>query len=500
MRHPRRGLLPAVALCTLCLAQAGCLSALSRRAAPDARAQAVGPAIRPGTMLDWTVTGPGQPQGGTTGHSVVGVDGKMEMGPFGSVPVQGLTLARAQPAVERQLRHYLRDPKVELRLAQPRPQPAPAPAAAVAQAPPADIARWSSDDDENLAAARGGLPPRAAAVRLVSTQQGPFVDGPALVIGGTSEDKGVLKSPGNGKDGSTKKATEELGPPRPLPGHPAGPVVPGPDAVGPGCAGPDCGGPGGPFPGPGGPVPRECARVTLPPYVVGPPDILLIETVLGTGLVTQKVEGQHLVRPDGTVGLGIYGSIYVAGRTLDQIRWQVSEAIYARLDPKAKTARDPKERLTLKKVYDNVSVDVLAYNSKVYYVITDGGGLGDQVTRLPITGNETVLDAIGLNPTRLGLYGLGPISDKHHIWVARPNCHGHEEILPVDWIGITQRGDPATNYQVQPGDRVYVKADHFRTLNNNLDKFVTPIERILGVTLLGSQTVNSIRAGSTSVP
>ena len=39
-------------------------------------------------------------------------------------------------------------------------------------------------------------------------------------------------------------------------------------------------------------------------------------------------------------------------------------------------------------------MDVLAYNSKVYYVITDGGGAGEQVYRIPSNGNETVLDAI----------------------------------------------------------------------------------------------------------
>ena len=41
-----------------------------------------------------------------------------------------------------------------------------------------------------------------------------------------------------------------------------------------------------------------------------------------------------------------------------------------------------------------VAVDVFAYNSKTYYVITQGAGQGDDVTEFPITGNETVLDAI----------------------------------------------------------------------------------------------------------
>jgi hypothetical protein len=176
----------------------------------------------------------------------------------------------------------------------------------------------------------------------------------------------------------------------------------------------------------------------------------------------------------------------------------VARAIYARLDPKAKSDPDPKTRITEQKVYDNTSVDVLAYNSKVYYVITDLAGNGDQVTRLPITGNETVLDAISLNAVRPGVNGLSPVSSKHHIWVARPDCHGHEQILPVNWPGISQHAETATNYQILPGDRVFVKADTLRSTYTTVDKVLAPIERIFGVTLLGSETVNSIRSGGLS--
>jgi polysaccharide export outer membrane protein len=233
-------------------------------------------------------------------------------------------------------------------------------------------------------------------------------------------------------------------------------------------------------------VPRERSLVSLPPYRIGPPDILQIDSI--EGLVTHPVQGPHLVRPDGTVSVGAYGSVYVAGRTLEEARSSIAQVIHARLDPKKKTYED---------VYKGLSVDVLAYNSKVYYVITDGGGYGEQVTRLPITGSETVLDAIGLNVLGRGVTGLPPVASKSHIWVARPGHDGQEQVLPVDWIGITQRGQTATNYQLLPGDRVYVKADHWRTFNANVDKVVSPIERLLGVTLLGSQTVNSIRSGST---
>jgi polysaccharide export outer membrane protein len=230
----------------------------------------------------------------------------------------------------------------------------------------------------------------------------------------------------------------------------------------------------------GAPVPKapyELHKVSLPPYTVAPPDILLVEST--RGLPTQPVRGQHLVRPDGTINLGVYGSVYVAGMTLDQIAGAVAKTIESRLDPKAAEENPVKP--------EDVSVDVLAYNSKVYYVITDGAGYGEQVYKFPVTGNDTVMDAIA------NIGGLPAVSSKH-IWVARRTpCGAHPVVLPVDWCGTTQRGESATNYQLFPGDRVYVKGDHLITVDTWLAKLLAPVERVLGVTLLGSSTVNSIR-------
>ena len=94
-------------------------------------------------------------------------------------------------------------------------------------------------------------------------------------------------------------------------------------------------------------------------------------------------------------------------------------------------------------------VDVAAYNSKFYYVITDGAGLGDQVVKLPIAGGETVLDAI----SEIG--GLGTSSTRD-IWVARPSADhgGYEQRLPINWDAIVKKGITATNYQLFPNDRI----------------------------------------------
>jgi polysaccharide export outer membrane protein len=299
-----------------------------------------------------------------------------------------------------------------------------------------------------------------------------------------------------------------------------------------------------------GPVPTELFRTSLPPYTIAPPDILFIDilrlvprppyriepletlvikvtetlpgqpiegayvvspegtinlgytygTVRVTGLTldqiqaairahlsnilrnpqvvvalaqfraVQQTRGEHLVRPDGTVNLGTYGCVYVSGLTVYQAKCAVEQHL-------SKFFLNPQ-----------VSVDVMAYNSKVYYVIFDGGGYGMQVLPFPVTGNETVLDAISR------AYGLAPVSSVHRIWVARPAPPGHpcDQILPVDWLAIVKGGSTATNYQLFPGDRVYVDADCLIKVDNWLAKIFSPIERVLGVTLLGTSTAEAI--------
>ena len=67
--------------------------------------------------------------------------------------------------------------------------------------------------------------------------------------------------------------------------------------------------------------------------------------------------------------------------------------------------------------------------------------------------------------------------------------YGCEQILPVDYAAITRGGSAATNYQVMPGDRVFIADDNVVGFNNVLGKFTAPIERLLGIAGLGSSTV-----------
>ncbi len=184
----------------------------------------------------------------------------------------------------------------------------------------------------------------------------------------------------------------------------------------------------------------------------------------------QPVTGQYLVGPDGTVNLRQYGVVHIAGKTVTEARIAIQNHLKQFLDS------------------PELSVDVLAYNSKVYYIVTQGAGIGDSVRRLPITGNETVLDAISQ------INGLSQVSSKK-IWIARPAPHnfGCQQVLPIEWDAITQGAQTATNYQIMPGDRLYVAEDELITFSNVVGKVTAPIERLAGIMGLGDSTIRGFQ-------
>jgi polysaccharide export outer membrane protein len=195
-----------------------------------------------------------------------------------------------------------------------------------------------------------------------------------------------------------------------------------------------------------------------------------VSVSLAQSRALQQIRGEHLVRPDGTIGLGVYGNLRVTGLTLSSAKLAIESHLSEYL------------------VKPEVAVDVSGFNSQVYYVIAERPGLGELVFRFPVTGNETVVDAIAQ------IYGLPAAASKKRIWVSRPtpanaSC---DEILPVDWVGITEHGQTATNYQLMPGDRVYLRSQGIINFDVQLAKILSPVERVLGVTLLGSTTIHSI--------
>jgi polysaccharide export outer membrane protein len=301
------------------------------------------------------------------------------------------------------------------------------------------------------------------------------------------------------------------------------------------------------------PVPHELAKVPLPPYVIESPDILLINAIrvipkppyriepldaLGIRVVEalpdQPITGIYGVESDGTVNLGFsYGSVYVRGMTIEQAKAAIERHLRSSLKPgynvsvviaesralqqirgphlvqtdgtinlgvygavfvdnmtvpQAKAAIE--QHLSQYLVDPEISLTVTGFNSKVFYVILDGTGIGgDQIIRLPMTGKLTVLDALSQ------VNGLPFQAAKHKIWVARPAPAGscQEMFLPVDYIRITRLGDTATNYQILPNDRVFVKASTLIKIDSYIALFLAPFERVFGHALLDTSLISSIQ-------
>ncbi len=137
-----------------------------------------------------------------------------------------------------------------------------------------------------------------------------------------------------------------------------------------------------------------------------------------------------------------------------------------------------------------ISLDVYSYNSKWYYIIMDRASYGQTIMRMPITGRDTVLDALSMTG------GTFFMSSKRHIWVSRPNGQDPkcQQVLPVDWVALSEGGSPATNYQLLPGDRVFVDSNPFINANNRIMQVLAPIQTVFGFTLLGTSVLSSIKS------
>jgi polysaccharide export outer membrane protein len=184
---------------------------------------------------------------------------------------------------------------------------------------------------------------------------------------------------------------------------------------------------------------------------------------------TEQIAGAYLVQPDGTVNLRRFGMVPVVGRTVTEVRLAVQQQLAQYFDS------------------PQVAVDVKRFGSKRFYVITAGAGIGEDIQTFPITGNETVLDAISR------LQGLKQFSSKT-MWVARPTPAqtGDDNVLPVDYVGITQ-GQTDTNYQLLPGDRLFIVDDNLVAANNYLTKLTQPIERLLNISSQGTDTIRNMQ-------
>lgn len=174
-------------------------------------------------------------------------------------------------------------------------------------------------------------------------------------------------------------------------------------------------------------VPRELNREVMPAHYVQPGDELLIEPEDLDSEI--RIPADQQVLADGAVDLGEYGRVVIAGLTLEQAEALIQEAI---VEQGAEQAE--------------INVRLIEPVHR-FYVVGEVNSPG----AYPLTGYETVLDGI------MAAGGLTSRASACDMLLARPtNPPSCRVTLPVCYRAITQLGDTTTNYQLRPGDRIFV--------------------------------------------
>ena len=188
------------------------------------------------------------------------------------------------------------------------------------------------------------------------------------------------------------------------------------------------------------PVSRELQKTVVAEYVIEPGDVLVVEPVtLDSPL---RFPADQTVLVDGTIDLGRFGRLAVAGMTVEQIESHVESII------RESGVKYRDEPLTAEQ--SEINVRLMAPNAALYYVLGEVNAPGFY----PLIGRETALDAI------LTAGGLSDRASKCNIVLTRASHPGDcRTVLPVCWNQIVQLGDSTTNYQIMPGDRIFVATE-----------------------------------------
>jgi len=179
------------------------------------------------------------------------------------------------------------------------------------------------------------------------------------------------------------------------------------------------------------------------PYRIEPPDVLSIELTWndfdvefeGSRLQATKlhVNDNLPVGPDGTIGLGGFlGQIYVAGMTVEEVKKAVVEKLSERYG------------------IPQVKVEVAIYNSKVVYVI-EKTNAGDFAARIPHPGPGPlrVLDALASRSNQFQAF-----DDIVRVYVMPTSSPADR--LEVDLDALSSGNNDSANFELLPGDRVFV--------------------------------------------
>jgi protein involved in polysaccharide export with SLBB domain len=179
-------------------------------------------------------------------------------------------------------------------------------------------------------------------------------------------------------------------------------------------------------------LPKELSKGVLPVHYLEPGDVLLIEPVDFESQI--RIPADQHVLADGSIDLGGFGRAVVAGLTLEAAEGLIEQTIVH--------SGEEETQINIR----------LLESVHRFYVLGEVNSPGSY----PLEGNETVLDAI------LTAGGLTSDASPCKLLLARPTMERSCRVtLPICYREITQLGDSSTNYQIQPGDRIFVSSRSF---------------------------------------
>ena len=150
------------------------------------------------------------------------------------------------------------------------------------------------------------------------------------------------------------------------------------------------------------------------------------------------------VRPDGFISLPLVYELAVAGRTVEDVRLEL-------------TARVAEELAS-----PEIAVIVRSFSS---YVVHVGGEVG-QPGVLELTGPRTVLQAV------FEAGGLLPSASPANVFVVRAKTEGGYEIASANLLAVLKGKDVSGNFVLQPWDVVFVPPTPIADLNKFVDQYI----------------------------